>query len=379
MKLYIDISEFLNNRFNTGIQRVVQEFLQKVIQSDYDFSIISYDKESDYFQSLHPQKVDAFLKDIKNYTFSGLKEINLFKQESCTKIFFDIDSVWNSPYQRIALYKKLKNHKFKIYNFIYDLIPVLFPNLVKDNTRNSFDSFLNAVYNYSDFVFFDSISSQQDFLNLKKEKQITRAIQTKVVYLGSDFKKQLLTQTSSTPHNELLSKKYILFVGTIEPRKQQPLVLQAFEELYKTNPELHLVFIGSIGWQVEAFKHTLQNHPLKDKNLHHLTGVDDATLFKFYQNAFVVTYLSLYEGYGLPIAESLLHANITITSKNSSMPEVGKDAADYISDSKEELINLLSSYLHNDKLYATRKEYIKNNYEHPTWNEFCNNIFKELK
>ena len=381
MKLYIDISEFLNNRFTTGIQRVVREFLKRVIIDNNDALIIYYNSKVDTYELLENEEVALFLEDIKNYKFQKSTTINIFNTNKEDKMFFDLDSVWNNEYQRVKLYKKLKEFGFTIYNFVYDLIPVLFPTLVKDKTRNSFDSFLSAIYTYSDFVFFDSKCAKNDFINFKKKHNNSREIGTKVVYLGSDFMKTKQSQfiAENDKYKSLLDKKYILFVGTIEPRKQQPLLVEAFEELYKKNKDLHIIFIGSIGWTVEDFKNYLYNHPLKDKNIHHLVGIDDNTLNLFYQNAFLVTYLSNYEGYGLPIAESLLHGNITITSNNSSMPEVGKDSAIYIENNKKELICIVTQYLGDKKLYEEQKQYIKENYKQPNWNDFYNNIINEIK
>ncbi len=381
MKLYIDISQFLHNRFSTGIQRVVREFLQRsLLQMHDDVHIISFSSSSGSYYLLDNDEVKLFLKEFKNYQFQNFTPIDIFNTLQENKVFFDIDSVWNHDYQRIHLYKKLKIHHFKIYNFIYDLIPVLYPNLVKNKTRNNFNSFLNAVYTYSDFVFFDSESARDDFIIFQSSQEKKRNITTKIVYLGSDF----IHTELSTPmkYNTVFYKfapiKYILFVGTIEPRKLQPLLIEAYEELFKTHPDLHIILIGSIGWKVEKFKQYLYSHPLKDKHIHHLVNVDDDTLHLFYQNAFLVTYLSLYEGYGLPIAESLLRGNITIASNNSSMPEVGKNCAQYIDNTKEALLKTIRHYLENDTLYEKRKQYIKENYKHQSWDAFYNNLMKKI-
>jgi glycosyltransferase involved in cell wall biosynthesis len=382
MNLYIDISEFLQNRFNTGIQRVLREFLERVLlHTQSSVHIVFYDTPHDTYTLLDNDEVQAFLKAFKHYQFKNFTPIDIFNTPQKNKIFFDLDSVWNNDYKRIHLYKKLKKYNFKIYNFIYDLIPVLFPDLVKNKTRNNFNGFLNAVYTYSDFVFFDSESARNDFLHFKINNKFTRQIPSKVVYLGSDFIHKHISKQRRTDSefNTFSTKKYILFVGTIEPRKHQQTLIKAFETLYLTNPDLHIVLIGSMGWKVEKFKQYLYNHPLKDKNIHHLTTVEDDILHLFYQNSFLVTYLSDYEGYGLPIAESLLHGNITITSNNSSMPEVGKDCAEYSDNTNEAIYTIINKYLQDNLLYGQRKRHIKENYKHQSWNEFYKNVMKEIK
>jgi len=119
----------------------------------------------------------------------------------------------------------------------------------------------------------------------------------------------------------------------------------------------------------------IETHKLKDKQLFWLNDIDDNTLSHFYQNAFLVTYLSKYEGYGLPITEALQHANIVITSKNSSMHEVGQDFVDYIlHDSTEELIETILFYYNNPTLYNQRRKHIKQNFKTKTWDMFYETI-----
>ena len=388
MTYYTDISQFLKTRLTTGIQRVIKEFLQRAITDTYKLNVIYYDTTLKCYQLLDNTELNHFLKDIKNYQFKNKQNINLYQQTQKTKIFIEIDTVWNSELKRDTLYKKLKNHNYKIVNFIYDLIPLIHPNYLYTQTQQNFPTFLDAVFTHSDQVFFNSTSSKTDFLNLKKERKIKRDMKTDILPLGADFTStkpnQIIKQNQNTKptqsHQTLLTKPYLLFVGTLEPRKQQPQVLKAFETLQKTYPNLNLIFIGRVGWNVEPFIKTLQTHPLINKNLHHLQNIDDHTLTMFYKNAFIVTYISDYEGYGLPIVESLSYANITITSKNSSMYEVGQDFADYIlKNTQDELISMVSSYIQNPKTYKSKKEYIKNHYKTPSWDDFYKKLQTKLK
>ena len=376
--VYIDITEFVNTRINTGIQRVIKEFLQRAVSDTYKTNIIYYDTYKNNYQLLDNDEVKHFLQEIKTYTFSIFKNIDLYNDLEKNKIFLDIDSVWNTQIKRIDLYKKLKQFNYKIVNFIYDLTPILLPNFAKKNTKNNFPSYLSAVLKYSDLVFCDSNSAKDDFNSFKEKSQKNlRCISTKVVYLGSDF---LINKAlTNSNHNYILNKKYILFVGTIEPRKHQSLVLEAFEDMYEQYPDLNLVFIGKVGWKTEKFIEYINTHSLKDKNVYHLTNVDDYALSLFYKNAFLVTYLSEYEGYGLPIAESLKYGNITITSKNSSMYEVGKKYADYVlKNTKKELVEIILLYLENKEMYDNKKKFIKQQYIPPTWDGFYISFIEEL-
>jgi glycosyltransferase involved in cell wall biosynthesis len=376
MTVYVDITQLEKGRANTGIQRVVKEFVKRAsLSKSIVFKILILDEKTKIATILDNDEVGEFLKDIENYRFTKGEKFDLlsFKPKTPTA-FFDLDSTWNVVFRRSALYPKLKENGFLIFNFIHDIIPVLFPEIVHDTTKSNFIPFIQSVYTYSDLVLFNSFSSQDDFLKHKKDFNITREIHTRVTGLGSDF---LQTKPSQKEPfiSDLLAKKYILFVGTIEPRKNQGDVLEAFDILVKKYPDLNLVFIGKNGWKIEALVNRIKNHPLKDIRLFSLNNIDDETLSDFYKNAFIVTYLSKYEGYGLPIAESLAYGNITITSKNSSMYEVGKNIADYVVyNSLNELSSLISLYYENEDLYNAKKEYIKENFKTPSWEQFYNSI-----
>ena len=324
------------------------------------------------------REVGDFLKDIKYYNFHTVDDIDLFIESKENRVFFDIDSIWNSPLKREILYPKLKQYNVKICNFIYDLIPIKFPQFLYEKTQQNFTPYLKAVYSYSDLVFVDSFSAQNDFLNIQKAFKYTKKISTNVVYLGSDF--SLNIDPVKDKYFEILSSQYILFVGTLEPRKEHSLVLKSFEELYEKNQNLKLVFIGKVGWNIKELLKNLNSHRLLNKNIFHYENIDDNTLNTFYQNAFLVTYLSKYEGYGLPVAESLSHGNITIISKNSSLIEIGGEFVDYIEDSSQkELLNTVLKYMINKTLYNQKKNYIKKNYSPVNWDITYSTLLKNIK
>ena len=115
---------------------------------------------------------------------------------------------------------------------------------------------------------------------------------------------------------------YILFVGTIEPRKNLLTLIEAYDELLRTTTERpHLVICGGRGWlDSEVFKRVEELHI---RDMIHFTGyVDDDDLPALYSGAQVFVYPSLYEGFGLPPLEAMACGTPVITSSSSSLPEV---------------------------------------------------------
>ena len=242
MTIYVDITQLEKGRANTGIQRVVKEFLKRAaLSKDIVYKIIILNEESRKAQILDNAEVSDFLKDMQNYQFKYKEELDLMNMKpSSPTAFFDIDSNWNVIFKRSDLYPILKENGFLIFNFIYDLIPIILPQYTHEHTAINFKSFIEAIYKYSDLVMFDSMSAENDFKDIKHKQNIMRDISTRVVGLGSDFLKIDIKQQDKKT-KEILNKKYILFVGTIEPRKNQSDVLEAFETISEKYPDLNLV------------------------------------------------------------------------------------------------------------------------------------------
>ncbi|HEV8650172.1 MAG TPA: glycosyltransferase family 1 protein [Actinomycetes bacterium] len=114
---------------------------------------------------------------------------------------------------------------------------------------------------------------------------------------------------------------YLLAVGTLEPRKNLLRLLAAFASAADELPDHYLVVAGPVGWGPEL-------RPTYDSVRVKMAGaVDDAVLHGLYAMADALAYPSLYEGFGLPVVEAMLHGTPVLTSDRSSLPEVAGDAA----------------------------------------------------
>jgi glycosyltransferase involved in cell wall biosynthesis len=118
-----------------------------------------------------------------------------------------------------------------------------------------------------------------------------------------------------------LPEKYILHVGTIEPRKNLGRLLEAFKALLADAPDLRLVLIGKKGWLYDSFFEKLRHLGLEERVI--FPGyVDEADLPACFQLAQVFAYPSLYEGFGLPPLEAMACGAPVVCSHSSSLPEV---------------------------------------------------------
>lgn len=137
------------------------------------------------------------------------------------------------------------------------------------------------------------------------------------------FVSQPVNQVQEVRQRLGLPEDYFLFVGSLEPRKNLPLLVKALE---RCQTKAGLALVGWEGWGDKRWLNTAQQSALSNQIV--LTGyVDDVSLAALYSGALALVYPSLYEGFGLPILEAMSCGCPVICSNCASMPEVAGDAA----------------------------------------------------
>jgi glycosyltransferase involved in cell wall biosynthesis len=126
----------------------------------------------------------------------------------------------------------------------------------------------------------------------------------------------------------LPSSGFVLAVGTLEPRKNLPRLVEAYRRLPESLQSEHpLVVVGALGWETGETLAALQSLGSRSVQLGY---VSDGALAELYRRCAVFCYPSLGEGFGLPVLEAMAAGAAVITSNVSSLPEVGGDAAEYV-------------------------------------------------
>lgn len=181
----------------------------------------------------------------------------------------------------------------------------------------------------ADAIVADSESTRRDLqrlLNIAPER-------VSVVYPAVDERFRPLPPEVCEPVRQRLHlpSRFILFVGTIEPRKNLVRLLEAFARidpaaLRDGGDNLFLVIAGRRGWMYQPVFEAIDRLDLRDR-VHVLDFVADSDLPIVYNLAQAFVYPSIYEGFGLPPLEALACGTPVMTSDNSSLPEVVGDAA----------------------------------------------------
>jgi len=171
-------------------------------------------------------------------------------------------------------------------------------------------------------------------------------------YLSPETREQLKLSV-----NYDFSKPYILFVSTIEPRKNIKTIISAYNYLkQKYKIEHQLALIGQKGWHHQPIFAAIEASPWKSQ-IHHLNYLSDELIALFYSQADVFVYPSHYEGFGLPVLEAMTLGAPVITSNTSSLPEVAGDAALFVNpDDSMQLVDAILQIISDSNL---RRELIE--------------------
>ncbi len=156
--------------------------------------------------------------------------------------------------------------------------------------------------------------------------------------VGPRFRPMLAEATEPVRRRLGLPDHFVLFVSTLEPRKNLVRLLEAFAQVVQTEDSqlqssisnLHLVIAGRRGWLYEDIFAAIDRLQLRER-VRLLDYVHDKDLPALYNLAAAFAYPSIYEGFGIPPLEALACGTPTVTADNSSLPEVVADAAVLVS------------------------------------------------
>lgn len=155
-------------------------------------------------------------------------------------------------------------------------------------------------------------------------------------------------------HRVAGAERYVLALGTVEPRKNLPMLVDAFDRIADAHPELHIVHAGGDGWDSGAFDAAVTRSP-HHARIRRLGYVDAATRADLLAGASVFAYPSRYEGFGFPPLEAMAVGVPVVATAVGSLPEVLGDAAHLVpDDDAAALASALDALLTDDTARAAR-------------------------
>lgn len=204
---------------------------------------------------------------------------------------------------------------------IYDLTFLHYPHHKDATSRRYYNNQINRAVNQADHILTISEASKRDIIDMLgiDPKKIT------VHLLGVDERFRPISPDDLAEWRGRLSlpAKYILFVSTLEPRKNIPTLLDAYADLPKQlRDEYPLLLVGRPGWLFDGTNRRIEELRARNFKIIIRSDIHDDALPAVYNMAEVTVLPSFYEGFGIPPLESMACGTPPIVSNVSSLPEV---------------------------------------------------------
>jgi glycosyltransferase involved in cell wall biosynthesis len=260
--------------------------------------------------------------------------------------------------------------KIKRVTVIHDLTPIKFPQWHSFLSSNLQKLFLPSIIKKASLIITNSKNTSTDLneyypYSQEKTAQIYPAIDP--FFLVNK--------------EEIINKKqpFFLSVGTIEPRKNHSLLLDAYQLFREqTNLNFKLIICGGKGWKNSDFYKKLKDHPYKN-DIEVKGYVSKEELKELYLTTSTFIYPSLYEGFGFPVAEAMGCGAPCVISNSSSIPEVGGEAAIYFDPKNpEDLATKLTQVISSEELICTLTKKSISQSAQFSWEKFALELEKLL-
>ena len=298
---------------------------------------------------------------------ANLEKISDFSEND---IFYIIGSAITTP-ELIAPCQKLKEKGGVVVQMVHDLIPITKKEFCSEISSIIFLEWVQKLNKYVTHICCVSKYTKNEVLRVLGAESFSSVESIALAHEFSGFSRSV---EHHTPQKTNLP--YVLCVGTLEIRKNGANLLRAWRkviiELGENTPQL--IFAGKIGWLLEEFYKELNSDPNLKRFVFIAEEPSDKELAELYLNSLFTVFPSLYEGWGLPIGESLWFGKPCITSNVSSMPEVGGSLVNYVDPTNIDQIKAVIVNLITDKDELARQENKIRSAQLRTWSDVGRDI-----
>lgn len=297
-------------------------------------------------------------------------------------IFFTV-GVGFGPKVYATIEKEKKKNQFKFIQLIYDLTPILMPQVHTQETRKIYPKFLERTAVLSDKIFYGGETAMRDGIAYEKRNDFPTPPAVAIKFgsnivgkkgkIEDDYKKELLKRIG-------IKGKYIMAVGSIEARKNHETLYLAYLDMLKNHEDIpQMIFCGYPGWKTQEFLKRFYRDERIEKKIIIYTP-NDEELEILYQNCEFTVLASLYEGWSLTLPESLNHGKFCISTDAAPMREIGGGLLEYVEafDVKG-WSGAIWKYYSKPALLEEKEKIIKATWNTITWKDCSEQIADELQ
>jgi glycosyltransferase involved in cell wall biosynthesis len=392
--LFNDLTDFidycLNNKNFSGIQRVQHDMLKAMLlQDEYQIIPVAFrDRKIQIYPAndfLNWSSIPDIALRRDSWIELEKKAVNIGFMEALTSIINDADvsflingGPWNiKNYSEIVAFFKFSLNS-KILMLIHDLIPLHHPEyfekeLVTATTRfyKNNCALIDEFWTVSSKTF-DDIKYLYQF---SSNKIIVKEFSN---MHGISFLPKL---TELVENPKAVKGDYVLFVSTVEKRKNHILLARVWKELClrDANNTPTLICVGKKGWMSDDFYQTLGGDKALREKIKILSGVSDLELSHLYKNCLYTVYPALEEGFGLPVSEALSQGKLCVSGTCKSLKQASQGLSICLNEyDANEWIAELSKLNLNRSLIRKREKIIASKFKIEEIHEYSNRLVNQL-
>jgi glycosyltransferase involved in cell wall biosynthesis len=369
-------------KFHT--KRIIQ-FIIPLKYTDLLFKAYAYYRQNGLAQTLvkifFPYYLTKKISDDESGIINALKSTIAFTENQYAflnrdDVFVSVGLDWDFSNYELLFYLK-KKIGFSFVGGCYDVIPITHPEYAgyrPDFTKFFFKYFYELNY-LADRIFCISDFSKDAFKKLAKEHNIAANPELKTIYLGDEL---FSARTSSDNSNfRKLPAKYVLYVSTIESKKNHMLLLRVWLKAKEQNIDMpDLVCVGMHGWGVEELFSFYEEQSEIKQHVHFFTHIEDAELDYIYKNSLFCLFPSYIEGWGLSAAEALTYGKICIISSAKALQEATRGLMPSIEpDDVDKWMFTISELTNNNEKRKELEQIIATKFNPKSWANFAKEFF----
>jgi glycosyltransferase involved in cell wall biosynthesis len=393
-----DLVYYLGHHDNlTGIQRVQACVLMGLIAAcpSQPRGYLTFNNRTRDFLSVDPGYFEALLHDVslpvaaRKVAFDRMEaRLGILPQtrplatvleghQEARLIVHLLGAAWvNRDYFHRIL--ELKRNYDAVFSMtVHDLIPIFARDTCDQGTAVVFEEFLRKSFLFTDHFLPVSEHTALDLHKFSASLEI-RNPSISVVENGHALDEFFppATHKARAP----IDGRYVLFVSTIEGRKNHSYIFDVWARLSALVEDLPtLVCVGRFGWRAEQFlEKMLLSNNLGNK-IRVMSDVSDAQLEALYANCLFSVYPSHYEGWGLPVGESLCKGKIPVLSDRSSLPEVAGEFGVYVNvNSVDDGVERIQRLIEDDKYRLSLERRLHTDFVPRTWKLVARQLVEHL-
>ncbi|MCC0019209.1 MAG: glycosyltransferase family 4 protein [Rhodobiaceae bacterium] len=319
----------------------------------------------------------------------NIKPQDIKTSSSNSNIIILLDSSWNEACCRA--YEDLSMSNFVIYTMVHDLIPINTPQFVPINITIKFDIWINSSSRYTTKYISNSHYTKNDLIKYFASKQIDIPIYcvplAQEFVVGENRNNISVNYDMDSYHTNIdenirsvSSYPYVLFVGTLETRKNVWRMAQAWDRLRHlrgvTVPRL--ILVGRPGWRNSEFNDLMSGTSNLYGWIEVINSPNDNELEYLYKNCEFAIQVSLFEGWGLPVGEALSYGKTCVVANTTSLPEVGGDLVEYCDPQSVDSIEAACTKLIRDVDYRRSLEERIRNTRLRSWKDVASDMIMKI-